>query len=245
MKPIIKTIFSSLLITSLLLTCVSCASKGEKPIDTVADNIDTSDFKSIYFPEKGKSQSYGMADFDNSVFSATIPEMYGKVQAVILADVVEDGMTEGKEDDAFANVSVLHAWKGDVNVGDILNVHENGIKFEDGTDDSIGGEPLLRKDMRVILFLFTRTNGETYGIRGCFQGKFFLNNDGNVYSYEYFSDEYNIKLTDVHDCVSYEDFKAILDSLSDTVGEDNSETLSPDSDIAFPDKDAGKPNIIV
>lgn len=248
MKLTVKTIFSAIIASAIIFTCVSCASSNNTS-QSSENNIDTADIlnstDNINFPKKGKGKISGFASFNSNVFSSTISELAEKSDVVILGDVVGDRVNEDITDDCVADISVRNVWKGNIKENDIIFVHETGAKFEDGTDATIGGEPMLRKDMRVILFLFTGENEENFGISGCFQGKFFLNNDGNVYSYEYFSDEYNIKLTDVHDCVSYEDFKAILDSLSDTVGEDNSETLSPDSDIAFPDKDAGKPNIII
>lgn len=245
MKSIIKTILSALLIASLLFTCVSCASNAEQnkiSSNTFIGDIDTNTAEFIYFPEKEKTKISGFAEFASDVFSSTIPELAEKSDVIILGDVVGERVNEEITGDCIADISVRNVWKGNLKENDVISVHEDGAKFADWTDATIGGEPLLRKDMRVILFLFQ----PDYGIEGCFQGKFFLNNDGNVYSYEYFSNEYNDKyFSDVHESISYKDFKAILDSLSDTVGEDSSETLSPDSDIAFPDKDAGKPNIIV
>ena len=98
--------------------------------------------------------------------------------------------------------------------GDVITFSQTGERHDKGYDFSIGGEPLGRNGNRMILFLFTNEINDLYGVTGCFQGKFFVGDDDNVYAYEYFSEEYaEWYFSDVGAVTPFDEFVSILDAL--------------------------------
>ena len=106
-----------------------------------------------------------------------------EADTVVVGTIVSDGRVaaNGSVDYAISTLEVERVIKGDVAVGDVLNIQEAGEITEDG-DVSIGGAPLLKAKMRVLLYLNEPTTvilkGETsYGITGAYYGKFYYDQE--------------------------------------------------------------------
>ena len=121
--------------------------------------------------------------------SSSVAEMMQKSDIVIVARVIRDDEQWLSEPSKLENtrsvVTVEEVWKGDAAVGDSVSVYETGWRY-DGYDFSIGGEPILRKDMHVILFLDEEHDGDR-GVRGCYQGKIFLDENETAYPFSYYT----------------------------------------------------------
>ena len=174
--------------------------------------------QNIIFPDKEKTKVSGFAEFNSEVFSKNIPELFEKSTDVILGTVIKDDELYVSETSdlevAYSDISIKTVWKGNLKVSDCITVSETGRRYDDGHSYSIGGEPILKLGNYVILFLFSNNQNERYGISGCFQGKFFIDNENIVHSYEYFSDEYKDQyFEDIGATISLEEFESILDSL--------------------------------
>ena len=108
--------------------------------------------------------------------------------SVIVVGKIISSDRQAKNGSVDYEISVLkieQVIKGDLAVGETVNVQEPGERTEEG-DISIGGAPLLYKNMRVLLYLNAPTtdtlDGETsYGITGCYLGKFYYDSKGMVH----------------------------------------------------------------
>ncbi len=183
-------IFLALVLLAVCLVSCTCSDPAESASVTETEAIEVKE--AIYFPEKVKNPN------NNSAMLAyhpdSIPDMFNDSDAVVLCKVTKSDDSRDYPSGiviSFADAEVLEAYKGEVNVGDIIGIDETGERLEP-SDSSIGGEPLLRKDMKVLLFLngpSTEERGgeESYGIKGCFFGKFYLDENNIVYPSSYFS----------------------------------------------------------
>lgn len=169
--------------------------------------------QSLYFPQNKNNGNY-IADIDLQYLSDTVTEMMEKSDAVIIARVTRDDEQWQSQPSGLENArSVVVAeevLKGSIAVGDNVTIHETGWRYEDH-DLSIAGEPLLRKDMRVILFLNEEAEG-VRGIYGCYQGKIFLDENETAYPFTYFTGAKDdlINFTDMPDPMPLAELRKLL-----------------------------------
>ena len=184
-------IFLALVLLAVCLVSCTGSDPAESASVTETEAIEVKE--AIYFPEKVKNPN------NNSAMLAyhpdSIPDMFNDSDAVVLCKVTKSDDSRDYPSGnviSFADAEVIEVYKGDVEKGGIIGIDETGTRHDDGSDFSIGGEPLLRKDMKVLLFLkgpSTEERGgeESYGIKGCFFGKFYLDENNIVYPSSYFS----------------------------------------------------------
>lgn len=154
----------------------------------------------IYFPSKKTAIISIEADMK---VPESVSELYSNSKNIVVCDITEDTKSINYRNIVNMEISsakIVKVIKGDLKENETINIHETGTRKEDG-DISIGGTPLLRKNMRVLLFLLEPTDtimdGETsYGIAGCYYGKFFYDNGGTLYSAADYADDGSSKLSD-------------------------------------------------
>ena len=196
-----KLFISFALIASVALSASSCAQSGKVQSET--DSAEPKQTESVtleqqnsgekqeklYFPEKNDKTNKALAEMIPEQMSSSVAEMMQKSDIVIVARVIRDDEQWLSEPSKLENtrsvVTVEEVWKGNVSVGDSVSIYETGGRY-DGYDFSIGGEPILRKDMHVILFLDEEHDGDR-GVRGCYQGKIFLDENETAYPFSYYT----------------------------------------------------------
>jgi len=196
-----KLFISFALVASVALSASSCSQSGKVPNET--DSAEPKQTESVtleqqnsgekqeklYFPEKNDKTNKALAEMIPEQMSSSVAEMMQKSDIVIVARVIRDDEQWLSEPSKLENtrsvVTVEEVWKGDAAVGDSVSVYETGWRY-DGYDFSIGGEPILRKDMHVILFLDEEHDGDR-GVRGCYQGKIFLDENETAYPFSYYT----------------------------------------------------------
>ena len=182
---IFRIICLMIIIPLLSVSLLSCASKQKE-----------TDF---YFPSK-KDVAYSM-EASIKGYSDTQELMLGSKDVVIGKIVSSDrSVKSGSIDYEISVLEIEKVVKGNLSVGDKINIQETGLKTDDG-DVSIGGVPLLKENMRVMLYLRDSTtatlDGETsYAITGCFYGKFFFDNSKTLYPSTELSIEHPTPLSD-------------------------------------------------
>ena len=196
-----KLFISFALIASVALSASSCAQSGKVQSET--DSAEPKQTESVtleqqnsgekqeklYFTEKNDKNNKALAEMIPEQMSSSVAEMMQKSDIVIVARVIRDDEQWLSEPSKLENtrsvVTVEEVWKGNVSVGDSVSIYETGWRY-DGYDFSIGGEPILRKDMHVILFLDEEHDGDR-GVRGCYQGKIFLDENETAYPFSYYT----------------------------------------------------------
>ena len=196
-----KLFISFALIASVALSASSRAQSGKVQSET--DSAEPKQTESVtleqqnsgekqeklYFPEKNDKPNKALAEMIPEQMSSSVAEMMQKSDIVIVARVIRDDEQWLSEPSKLENtrsvVTVEEVWKGNVSVGDSVSIYETGWRY-DGYDFSIGGEPILRKDMHVILFLDEEHDGDR-GVRGCYQGKIFLDENETAYPFSYYT----------------------------------------------------------
>ena len=196
-----KLFISFALIASVALSASSCAQSGKVQSET--DSAEPKQTESVtleqqnsgekqeklYFPEKNDKTNKALAEMIPEQMSSSVAEMMQKAELVIVARVVRDDEQWLSEPSGLQNtrsvVTVEEVWKGDAAVGDSVSVYETGWRYEDH-DYSIGGEPILRKDMRVVLFLTGVYEGDR-SVCGSYQGKIFLDENETAYPFMYYT----------------------------------------------------------
>ena len=196
-----KLFISFALIASVALSASSCSQSGKvqnetdsaEPKQTESVTLEQQNSgekqEKLYFPEKNDKTNKALAEMIPEQMSSSVAEMMQKSDIVIVARVIRDDEQWLSEPSKLENtrsvVTVEEVWKGNVSVGDSVSIYETGWRY-DGYDFSIGGEPILRKDMHVILFLDEEHDGDR-GIRGCYQGKIFLDENETAYPFSYYT----------------------------------------------------------
>ena len=196
-----KLFISFALIASVALSASSRAQSGKVQSET--DSAEPKQTESVtleqqnsgekqeklYFPEKNDKTNKALAEMIPEQMSSSVAEMMQKSDIFIVARVIRDDEQWLSEPSKLENtrsvVTVEEVWKGNVSVGDSVSIYETGWRY-DGYDFSIGGEPILRKDMHVILFLDEEHDGDR-GVRGCYQGKIFLDENETAYPFSYYT----------------------------------------------------------
>ena len=151
---------------------------------------------------------------------ASLSKSYNNIQdlkndsyAIVLGDVLLSDKSVRYNDHvdlAISDVKIIECYSGNMNPGDIISIEETGVRDDQG-DISIDGVPLLKKNMRVLLFLTEPNNvvqGDQmgYGIVGVYQGKFFVDQNDQIYSSSLYSD-HAVSLIQWNDGDSIEKFK--------------------------------------
>lgn len=136
----------------------------------------------------------------------TMSEMYNQSANVIVGTVVEHGTTDPKyfKTSVYANVRVERVLKGGLSEDDTVRVADVGEFSDDGSEISVDGVPLLRRGMRVLLFLtdghsYTVSDeGETmsYSIMGGEAGKFFIDENGLCHNVQEFTKAHTYVMSD-------------------------------------------------
>ena len=196
-----KLFISFALIASVALSASSCAQSGKVQSET--DSAEPKQTESVtleqqnsgekqeklYFPEKNDKTNKALAEMIPEQMSSSVAETMQKSDIVIVDRIIRDDEQWLSEPSKLENtrsvVTVEEVWKGNVSVGDSVSIYETGWRY-DGYDFSIGGEPILRKDMHVILFLDEEHDGDR-GVRGCYQGKIFLDENETAYPFSYYT----------------------------------------------------------
>lgn len=197
------TLLLCLLIISLTFcSCKSSTANDEKQVSEKSDTIhsEANTDGDIYFPTKNNVSG----GIDASMESPKdMNDLYEKAPYIIVCSILTDD-TQIKYKDlipmSISSAKIEKVLKGDLNVGDIINIQETGTRG-DNVDISVGGTPLLRKGMKVLLFLSGSNdiimNGETsFGIQDCYYGKFFYDNSNVLYSAADYVNDGSPKLSD-------------------------------------------------
>ncbi len=225
MKKIRVLFFTVFIVLLLVAFLVSCANKAASDNKTPGDSSAIGEISpeeeqpDVFFPEKGSSGQLASGLFSADDFSDDLQELFDQADAVVLGTVVKDDVQYKSEgsglEHALSDLRAEKVWKGDINEDDAITVHEIGWRYEDGRTVSLGGEPVLQNGMKVVLFLGPPRDGERW-IKNSFQGKFIVDGQGIVHSYEYFSDDNEFSyLDDVGETVPLTDFAATLDGLAE------------------------------
>lgn len=204
------------ILMGILTGCIEKTAERQSDLIPDTSREEKGDLTPIYFPCANETEvKTAMLTY----VGESLAEMYQSEETgyVVIADVVLDTGIIDHEKTPDQVVSVLRlreVLKGDMQPGDLIRVPETGIRRLDGSDIAIDGVPLLRKNMRVLLFLkppYTMKNGETgYSIRGVYQGKFFFDTEGMLHAGASLSDEAHQQLEDCPDVMTLEEFKALL-----------------------------------
>lgn len=181
----IKKITVYLIISTLIICCSSCSK---------------SDVNNLVFPEKGKN---GALFAESGYCGDTIQEMYELSANVIIGKVTENGVIDEKyyKDSVYANVCIEKTLKGELKPNDIIKVADIAV-IQDGMEITIDGVPLLKKGMRVMLFLTNASKGkletevEFYSIMGATAGRFFCDKNNKFHSVKEFTDTETYTVSD-------------------------------------------------
>ncbi len=211
-----KKIILFLIIAVISVTVCACATA---PSNNDAPEINTEDTLEIYFPSKDDDIGVQLASIDGCENTA---ELYNKSVGVIVGTVMTDGkiaLEESRSPVVMSTVKIEKVINGDFEVGETINIHESG-DIIDGKEYAIAGVPLLKKKMKVLLYLIGPTDyyiGEdSYGINGVYQGKFFYDNNGTVHSAIAFSKEQEpIYLTDFKEPMKEAAVMTAIDAVKD------------------------------
>ena len=201
-----KLFISFALIASVALSASSCAQSGKVQSET--DSAEPKQTESVtleqqnsgekqeklYFPEKNDKTNKALAEMIPEQMSSSVAEMMQKSDIVIVARVIRDDEQWLSEPSKLENtrsvVTVEEVWKGNVSVG----------------------EPILRKDMRVVLFLTGVYEGDR-SVCGSYQGKIFLDENETAYPFSYYTagqDEGGGPFTDMTEPMALSELRNLL-----------------------------------
>lgn len=142
---------------------------------------------SVVFPEVYQPSGTGsvlIADFASNVIPKDLQDMKEQASNIVICTVTDESNSDSPI--CYADVTVEKVIKGDLAAGDLLTVTETGIRYDDH-DVSLENVPLMRKKMRVVLFLGDKSMSGKYGIIANYYGKLFIDGSGTVYPPSYFS----------------------------------------------------------
>lgn len=196
-----KKIFSFLALVILIFTLCGC--KAE--IDDTQNQL--------YFP----SEQHISTVMDASVINyKNTYDMYMDSVHLVIGRVTESDKSANISEQvpiAISKVKIEKVLKGGYAVGDEINIHETGERNE-SDELSIDGVPLLKKDMKVLLFLNKGTDyyiGKTsHGICGVNFGKFFYDENGLIHSSLDFAGQAVTKLEDFTEPMTEDQFVYLI-----------------------------------
>lgn len=201
-----KRIFLIVISLFMCAAIIGCSNTSEEVKDTgiadenqpIAQGSDENKDEAVnkvYFPTDSITYNNIHATISSEYTPDNFEDLYELAHSVVIGTVTKSDESITKEDSglviSLADVLVSEVYKGPVNVGDTVSIEETGERT-DTVDVSIGGVPLLRKDMKVLLFLTEPSNviqgdKDGYGIIGCYYGKMILNEQDTVHPASYFS----------------------------------------------------------
>lgn len=162
-----------------------------------------------YFPQKNNSKSSIEASWPTGYHNIT--DLYKGADEIIIADVVGSGesINDKSVDFTRTNVKVVKSLKNVLKEGQIVPITETGTVIGESNDLSIDGVPLLRQNMKVILFIKIRQNN-TYIILNDYAGKYFINSNGAISYSGNLTAQQHIQMNDIKDGSSIDDFLALI-----------------------------------
>lgn len=201
------TIFAFLMIIALILP--SCA---QNQTFTSIDKDSTAKVCDIYFPETSKNNIIIDADIISP--AKNLKELYKKSHAIVIGYVSDTyQVLYNRVDIASSMLTVEQVIKGPITTGEKILIEETGVRNED-YDISIGGAPLLKNKMKVLLFLTEPSNviqGKPgYGIIDCVLGKFYYDNKNVLHPSSEFTADNFIRLADLNKAV---DSTLVIDTI--------------------------------
>ncbi|MBQ6789720.1 MAG: hypothetical protein IJO81_06010 [Clostridia bacterium] len=181
-----KKIFLFISIVLLLSILVGCAptNVSDESIASSQDTVDTTpetetesidifaDVEPAEVPELPEELFFQPLDYsrgEDAIYEygeqpRTLKELcnFKWVGYILLCDVVSDideyAQYENR-DAAYSDLRVVRVIKGDCEAGDMFTVKESGTRRSDGYDITPDGIPLIRKNMRMLLFLMPSDAG--------------------------------------------------------------------------------------
>lgn len=137
--------------------------------DSPSNEIKTElNLSNTYFPGINNPKSVYDASWAHEYNN--ISDLYTGADDVIVADVVDSG-----ESSKSGLVDLKNVFK----YGDIVTIIETGKSIDQSEDLSIDGVPLLKQNMKVILFI-KKNDDNTCQILNDYVGKYFINSDGKI-----------------------------------------------------------------
>lgn len=137
----------------------------------------------IYYPEKPDKNTAISCEWKRSFDN--LQEFYENSDLIVYADVIENPINiEKGHGFVKTKIKINEVLKGNISAKEIF-VYEDGQINNDGTDYSVEGIPLLRKNMKVVLFLFKNyeleSNSPVYHVLTPLPGKFLLDKDRRIH----------------------------------------------------------------
>lgn len=156
----------------------------------------------IYFPQKNDSNVAAESEF--AYAAENFEQLYEYADTVVIGNIIDEGeiSPEYYYKTVSATLEITECIKGDVAKGEQITVAEFGVRNEDGTDYSIGGVPLLRTGMKVLLFLsqpmelYENSTEYIQAPFNAYQGKFFYDNNGVIHPSTDFATSNVLELSD-------------------------------------------------
>ena len=122
---------------------------------------DENEYFDVFFPDT-LNDLYCAVSFIKEYSS--IKQLYDDADLIVVADVVESGILfphiltgpgnyTTTLDYTKSKILITEVLKGNANIGDTVSVIEVGKAINETQDDTIGGVPMLKTKMRVVLFL--------------------------------------------------------------------------------------------
>ena len=181
-------------------TSINESQKPANSINNENNKESLPDNEGLYFPSHDRT-SAKVIDAEIRAYS-DLSQLYEESYAIVTATVTSaDKQIKYNNiiDIAASSVRIDKVIKGKFNVGETIEIEETGKRNGD-SDISIAGTPLLRKNMKVMLFLTEPSSQNqgipAYGIKGCFYGKFFFDSNNNIHACTDFAAEPVSKLSD-------------------------------------------------
>lgn len=153
----------------------------------------------------------------------TVEEMYNNSGIVAIGNIIENGILEPEYYDSklYAKFELTKVFKGEFEKGDVITVNEYGDISNNG-DFGIDGVPLLKKGMKVLLFLsepYNLSKGnkpEVCYIMGAVAGKFFIDSSGNIHPSQEFTEIETYNVSDISQTITQDIFLNILNESQKT-----------------------------
>lgn len=178
-------------------------------LNTQSTTISKLNLANTYFPQKNNSKSSIEASWAAGYYNIT--DLYKGADEIIIADVVGSGesINDKSVDFTRTNVKVVKSLKNVLKEGQIVPITETGSVIGESNDLSIDGVPLLRQNMKVILFIKIRQNN-TYIILNDYAGKYFISSSGAISYSGNLTAQQHIQMNDIKDGSSIDDFLALI-----------------------------------
>jgi len=171
----------------------------------------------IYFPNNFEKNHIIDADIYDP--SDNLAELYTKSHAIVIAKVIDsyDVNYNNRLDFTCSDIKVEKVLKGSLQANQTINIEELGIRHEE-YETSIAGVPLLKENMKVLLFLTEPSDViqgfDAYGVVDCVTGKFFYDNNKTIHPSINFAVEQTLSLSDFKSPQNEVSFLKTIETLS-------------------------------